>query len=64
MRGFQRLIVASCLGCCLPAMLAGRVTAAPPESNVEVYFSPRGGAIEAILKEIGGATVEHPGPGV
>ncbi|MGA2620272.1 MAG: phospholipase D family protein [Thermoguttaceae bacterium] len=54
-RVFRGLMVAGCVGYCLLARLDGRVIAAPPEPNIEVYFSPRGGATEAVLKEIGGA---------
>jgi len=36
-------------------MAAGRLIAAPPEPDIEAYFSPRGGATEAILREIGAA---------
>jgi phosphatidylserine/phosphatidylglycerophosphate/cardiolipin synthase-like enzyme len=54
-RVLQGLIVSGCVGYCLLVVFGGRVTAAPPEPNIEVYFSPRGGANEAILKEIGAA---------
>ena len=49
------LFVAGCLGYSLLIVFDGRVTAAPPELNIEVYFSPHGGATQAILKEIDAA---------
>ena len=49
------LFVAGCLGYSLLMLLDGPVTAAPPKLNIEVFFSPHGGATEAILNEIGAA---------
>ena len=54
-RVFRGLVVAGCVGCCGLVILDGRMNAAPPEPEIAVYFSPRGGATEAILKEIGAA---------
>jgi phosphatidylserine/phosphatidylglycerophosphate/cardiolipin synthase-like enzyme len=54
-RILRNLFVAGCVGYSLLVMFDCRVIAAPPELNIEVYFSPRGGATEAILKEIGAA---------
>jgi len=48
--------VAGFAGYSLLFTLNGWLTAAPPrEPNIEVYFSPHGGASDAILKEIGAA---------
>ena len=49
------LIVAGCVGWGLLAMLDDPAIAAPPESTIEVYFSPRGGALAAVLKEVDAA---------
>lgn len=50
-----RLVAVGCVGYALLTLLGSRLIAASPEPSIEVYFSPRGGATEAILKEIGAA---------